>query len=361
MPVDRRPRPRSESRAGSSGDPASCAREPLDSRFRGNDVRRLKFIANEQVATRARQPAAGHGLHAPDARRRRALVLLWLVPAVWSSNYLIARAAGPYVPPHLLAFGRWAIVFVVLLALSARSLRANVRHVRSEWRHSLILGGLGMWICGAWVYIGGHTTSATNIGLIYAAAPVGIALGSQRLLGERLSNPQRLALAMALAGVLFVIARGDPAALLSVRFVAGDLWIVAATASWVAYSLLLQRWTSGLNVRDRLCCISAGGLILLAPFALYELLSRPVALEWRGLVLIFLAGLLPGLISYLAYQTIQRELGAARTALMMYVAPLYAALLAWALLGEPPRWFHAVGAILILPSIYFASRRVATS
>ena len=29
---------------------------------------------------------------------------------------------------------------------------------------------------------------------------------------------------------------------------------------------------------------------------------------------------------------------------------------AWALLGEPPQWFHAVGAALILPSIWVATR-----
>ena len=56
---------------------------------------------------------------------RLALALLWLVPLVWSSNYLIARAASGVVPPHVLAFGRWAIVFVVLLCYCWRSLLAH--------------------------------------------------------------------------------------------------------------------------------------------------------------------------------------------------------------------------------------------
>jgi drug/metabolite transporter (DMT)-like permease len=42
---------------------------------------------------------------------------------------------------------------------------------------------------------------------------------------------------------------------------------------------------------------------------------------------------------------------------MMYLAPLYAALGGWTVLGEPPRWYHAVGAVLILPSIWLATRR----
>ncbi|HEX6362476.1 MAG TPA: DMT family transporter [Albitalea sp.] len=289
-------------------------------------------------------------------RLRLARALLWIVPAVWSSNYLIARASGPFVPPHLLAFGRWAIVFAVLAVLAARTLRAAPGRWRAEWKQSVVLGALGMWICGAWVYIGGRSTSATNIGLIYAAAPVGIAIGSQRLLGERLTGAQRVAMALALAGVLFVVLQGDPRALRSIRFTAGDLWIVAATAAWIAYSLLLRAWPSRLSATERLCCICAGGLLVLLPFVAWECLAQPVALGWQGAALIVLAGLLPGLFSYLAYAFMQQELGAARAALVMYLAPVYGAGLAWWLLDEPPRWYHAVAALMILPSIHIATR-----
>lgn len=292
-----------------------------------------------------------------SARHRLAAVLFWLLPAVWSSNYLIARAAGPIVPPHILAFGRWGIVCGVLLAMCLRSLRARPGRMRAEAGQMLVLGALGMWICGAWVYLGGRSTTATNIGLIYAAAPIGIALGSQRLLGEHLGRAQHLAMAMALAGVLFVVARGDPAVLLAVRFTAGDLWIVAATASWIGYSLLLRRWPTRLNDVERLCGISAGGLAILLPFAAWEWWALPNGLDARALGLIVLAGLLPGLFSYLAYGFLQRELGAARAALVMYLAPIYGALLAWWLLDEPPQGYHVVGALLILPGMYVATRR----
>ena len=41
-----------------------------------------------------------------------------------------------------------------------------------EWKRCLVLVALGMWICGAWVYIGGRTTAAINISLICSIAPV---------------------------------------------------------------------------------------------------------------------------------------------------------------------------------------------
>ena len=41
-----------------------------------------------------------------------------------------------------------------------------------EWKRYRVLAALGMWICGAWLYIGGRTTAAINISLICSIAPV---------------------------------------------------------------------------------------------------------------------------------------------------------------------------------------------
>jgi drug/metabolite transporter (DMT)-like permease len=74
------------------------------------------------------------------------------------------------------------------------------------------------------------------------------------------------------------------------------------------------------------------------------------------LLLVLLAGTVPGVLSYGAHAYLQREVGAARTALMLYLAPLNSAALAWLVLGEAPGWYHAVGAALILPAIALATR-----
>jgi len=294
------------------------------------------------------------------AARQAALaqVLLWVVPALWSSNYLIARLANGVILPHQLAFGRWALALLLLLPFVGRGLAGRGEVWRREWPQLLALGALGMWICGAWVYLGGQTTSATNIALIYAATPVAITVMGVKLLHERMSLAQRAAVAAALAGVLFVIAKGDPVNLLEVRFVRGDAWILAAAVSWTAYSVLLKRWPSSLGAGQRLVAIIAGGLLVLLPFTVWEVATQPAPpLGGQALLLVVLAAVLPGALSYGAYSFLQRELGASRTALLLYLAPLYGALGAWLVLGEVPAWTHAAGAALILPSIWLATRR----
>jgi drug/metabolite transporter (DMT)-like permease len=286
-----------------------------------------------------------------------AQALLFIVPGLWSSNYLIARLARDVIHPHALAFGRWSLAFALLLPFVGAGLWAQRATIRREWKHLLVLGALGMWICGAWVYIGGHTTTATNIALIYAVSPVAIAVAGVLLLHERMSRAQMVAVACALAGVVFVIAKGDIDNLLAVRLTPGDGWIFAAMISWTAYSLLLRRWPSALGPGERLAAIIGGGVIVLVPFVIWEARhAPPLPFEGRALFLVMLAAVVPGVLSYGAYSLLQRELGAARTALLLYLSPLYGALLAWAVLGEPPRWYHAVGALLILPSIWLATR-----
>lgn len=288
---------------------------------------------------------------------RWAQVLLFVVPALWSSNYLIARLAHGVIHPHALAFGRWALALLIMLPFVGAELWSQRARWRTEWRQLLVLGATGMWICGAWVYLGGQSTSATNIALIYAVTPVAIAVAGVKLLHERMSAGQRWAVVSAVAGVLFVIAKGDPANLLAVRFTPGDGWIVAAAVSWTAYSVLLKRWPSAFSPAARLAAISAGGLVVLAPFVALEALTQP-ALPWTGAAigLVLLAALVPGVLSYGAYAYLQRELGAARTALLLYLSPVYGALSAWWVLGEAPGGYHLAGAALILPSIWLATR-----
>ena len=287
-----------------------------------------------------------------------ARLLLWLVPLLWSSNYIIARLGDGLIAPHALALGRWAVAAVILLPWMGRGLLRQRDVLRREWPHLLVLGFLGMYICGAWVYVAGRTTSSTNIALIYAATPMSIAAASSLLLHEKLSRAQWAGVVLALLGLLFVIAKGDPARLLAVQFVAGDAWIVAAAISWTLYSVLLKRWPSALGPGERLVAIIGGGLLVLVPTTVAEALLTPVpAFGWGAAGLVLLAAVVPGVLSYGAYSYLQRELGASRTAMMLYLAPVYGALLAWLLLGEVPGWYHLVGAAMILPSIWLASRK----
>jgi drug/metabolite transporter (DMT)-like permease len=299
----------------------------------------------------------------PDSAQRhsrQALALLWLVPALWTVNYIVARKAPGVIGPYLLAFGRWGLAALFLLILTRSELWRQRADIAKVWWQYAILGTLGMVICGAWVYQGARSTGAMNIALIYSASPVLIGLGAVLWLGERFGARQGAGVALAIAGVVHVVVKGQWTALAGVQFSAGDLWIVAATVSWAAYALLQKQWHSPLGATARLAAICLGGTLVLVPFTLWEM-SQPDALPLTGygLWLIVVAAIVPGLGAYWIYGWAQKILGASRVAVSLYLGPLYAGLAAWGVLGEPLGWHHAIGALLILPGVFLVTGKPA--
>ena len=293
-----------------------------------------------------------------EARERLALALIGVTPALWAVNFVIGRVAPGIAAPHQLALGRWALAGALLVWVARRELWRERHSTLAAWPQYLVLGGCGMLVCGAWVYLAAHTTVAMNIALIYSTSPVLIALGAALWLGERLRLRQWLGVPLALAGVLHVVVQGRWSALADLRLLPGDGWTVLATLAWAAYALLQKHWPSPLGPTARLAAISVGGALTLLPFALWEI-GLPATPAWTttatGLVL--LSALVPGIAAYWIYGWSQRVLGASRVAVTLYLSPLYAGLAAWMVLGEPLGWHHLVGAALILPGVYLVTRR----
>lgn len=288
---------------------------------------------------------------------RAAYAMLFAAPVLMTSNMLAARWVQGSIPPVSLTFWRWMLTLLILVPFAGPRLwRFRAEAVR-EWKTTLALGTLGMGVCGAPVYIGGITTSATNIGLIYAATPVLIVVFARLFWGEPVVPVKALGTALCLAGVIAVVTKGDPRAVLHLEFTAGDLWIVLAMMGWALYSVLLRYRPSRLPLMARFMAIVIAGVLANLPFYLLEAaLGHGTTPDPRtGAVVLFLA-LVPGLAAFLVYGRLVAQLGAQRTGLLMYLVPLYNAGLAYLLLGETLRPFHLVGVALILPGLWLATR-----
>jgi drug/metabolite transporter (DMT)-like permease len=297
---------------------------------------------------------------APSSARdlRIAQILLFITPAMFTTNMVMARATAGVIPPVALAELRWLGVVLVLLPFCGRELWRSRTTLLREWLHLAVLGFLGMGICGAAVYYGAFTTTATNIGLIYATSPVMIILLSRLLFAERFSLRQGLGTMLAVLGVLAIILRGDPATILQLAFTPGDLIILGAAISWALYSVLLKHWPSSLSVMARLTAIAFAGVLVMLPVQAYELAALgPPAFDARTVAAVATLILVPGVGAYATFGYMTKHLGPNRTGLMLYLAPVYTALMAWLLLGEAFAFYHWLGAALVLPGLYFATHK----
>ncbi|MEJ1993582.1 MAG: DMT family transporter [Limibacillus sp.] len=287
-----------------------------------------------------------------------ARVLLFVTPSFFASNMLIARATAELVPPVALAFGRWALALAILLALLGPSVWRARRAIAGEAAELALLGALGMGVCGAFVYIGADSTTATNIGMIYATSPVMIILLARAFYGERLTPGRWLGVFLALAGMMAIVFRGQVETLLTLDLTRGDLWIMASAFSWALYSILLKHRPTRLEPKVRFAAIMLFGTLVLAPFTLLEalLFEAPEINAVSVGAVVFLA-LVPALGAYGSYGYVQRHLGASKTGLMLYLSPVYTAVLAYFLLAEALQGYHLLGAALVLPGLWLATRR----
>ncbi|WP_343720097.1 DMT family transporter [Achromobacter dolens] len=291
--------------------------------------------------------------------------MLLAAPALFASNMVAARwAHDAALPPVFLAFGRWLIAFLILLPLAAPAL---LRHRQALWRGLptlLPLAVLGMGVAVAPQYIGAQSTSATNIALIFSCSPILVALLEAVIWRKPLSPLRAAGLALALGGVLVVLTRGDAWALARLAFGQGDLWVLLAATGWALYTVLQKRLTlPAVPDGARLAAMMLGGAIALAPFAGIEAATGAIP-PWSdprlAAVLLFLA-VVPSLGAYYVYGRLISRAGPATAGLSMFLVPVYAALLAWPLLGEAPQLFHAYGFVMILLGVKLASSRMRTA
>lgn len=299
------------------------------------------------------QPSPRHNLRRLGAQP---VVLLTLAPLFWSSNVVIGRAVAGVVPPIGLAFWRWLVGALLLWLACWPTLRRDWAVARCHLPMLLLLALLGIALFNTLLYVGLRSTTAVNGVLLQSLMPLGIVACSWLLFGEALHRAQLGGLLLSLGGVLAIVSRGDVAALVHLRLNGGDLLILAAVISYAAYSALLRR-RPPVHALSFLSLTFTLGVVLLLPFYLWEQLRvQPMPFNRTTLLVVGYLAICPSILAYLCYNRGVELLGANRAGLFLHLMPLFGSLLAALFLGERVRWFHGLGALLILSGIALATR-----
>ena len=161
----------------------------------------------------------------------KAAVLLTIPPLLWAGNAVVGRVVAPLVSPMTLNLIRWALAFVLLLPLAAPVLRAN-SPLWPSWRRFALLAILAVGGYNALLYLSLNTSTPINVTLVGSITPVWMLLIGRIFFGTPISAKQWVGAALSIAGVMLVLSRGQLDVLLQVRLVAGDLYMLLASAAW---------------------------------------------------------------------------------------------------------------------------------
>ena len=307
------------------------------------------------------------GKHASMTRlATRTALLMTLPPLLWAGNAVVGRLMVGSVPPLMLSFLRWAVAGLFLLPLGWRVL-ARPQAMAARWPHLMLLGLLGVGTYNAMQYLALVTTTPINVTLIAASSPVWMLAVGAALHGEPVRAPQFVGATLSIAGVLLVIARGDPAALARIEFVAGDLYVLVAIIAWAFYSWMLARPVASMlppqrppwNWAEFLFVQVLFGLVPTGAAAGAEFVYGAAPIMWSGTVvaaLIYIA-IGPSIIAYRCWGLGIAAGGPSLAAFFANLTPVFAALMSAVVLGEAPRWYHGLAFVLIAAGIVVSSRR----
>ena len=289
-------------------------------------------------------------------------MLLTVPPLLWAGNAVVGRLVTDLVPPITLNFLRWVLAFVILLPLAGWVLRAN-SGLWPSWKRFAWLGLLGVGCYNALQYLALKTSTPINVTLVAASTPVWMLGIGALFFGQSVSRRQLLGAVLSIAGVLLVLARGEWTALLQVRLVVGDLYVLLATIAWAFYSWLLTQRNEPAAIRNDWAAFLMAQVVMglgwsgLFSAGEWALTNARIVWGWPLAAALLYVAVGPAILAYRCWGLGIQRVGPSVAGFFSNLTPLFAAVMSTAFLGELPRLYHGVAFALIVGGIVVSSRR----
>jgi drug/metabolite transporter (DMT)-like permease len=272
--------------------------------------------------------------------------------AQWTS----AKFALAQVPPLELSTTRFAIASIVLVAAA---LITRTPLPLRRWRPVTAAAAFGFFGFNSLAFLGLRLTPASDSALIVPTTiPVATALLAT-LIHEPLTSRKLLGFAVASAGAAIVIAGGQQmGAEISTTRLLGDLLELASAVCWAACLTISAVVLRTESILGFVTMASLIGTAMLFPLGFLEQGYRDIP-TWTGQTWLAagILGVLSTVVAFLIFFWAVRRFGPSRGALISYVVPIAALVLAFIVLGERPFPLQLVGALVILAGVRLVTRR----
>ena len=244
----------------------------------------------------------------------------------------------------VLVFFRLALASLTMVAATAAAGRLDLWRPAGAARTLVVLGAI---LASHWtLYFQTIKLSSVAVAVVTVyTAPIFIALVGPLVLPERRSLVSLAALVPASTGiVLIALAGGEDGGVRPLAVATG----LGAGATYAALVIVTKRVRTGLPPATIHLWTATVAALALAPF----LAAAPRVLPSGGgeVAGVLLLGVVFTGLSGLVYITLLGHVTAQAIGVLAFLEPVSAALLAWAILGEPLGWAVAAGGALVLAS-----------
>ena len=263
-------------------------------------------------------------------------LLLVAVTAVWGWTFVVVQDA-------IALYG--VLPFLAVRFALAGAALAPVYAAKLTRRSLLVGGGIGVVLAAGYLFqtTGLLFTTPTNSGLITGLFVVFAPLADRLLFGASASRQVVVAVVLSLTGMVLLAGGGPEGANW------GDLLTLLCAAALGLHIALLSRYAAGHHAGAlTLAQILAMALLFAVAWPLFADVSLPPPEVWVALLV---TGLLASAGAFLVQTTVQQYIPAARTAIILTMEPVFAALFGYWLAGDRLVAVQIFGAALILSAL----------
>ncbi len=287
---------------------------------------------------------------------RRAYLILVFVTFCWGANAVFGRLAVGEVSPMALVTTRWLGVSLLLALFAHRRVRRDWPALRPHLPFVAALGVIGFTAFNTLFYLAAHYTTAVNIGIIQGSVPMFVLFGAFVAYRTPVTAMQAAGVVLTLAGVFVVGSGGNPAALATLAVNPGDLLMLAACALYTVYMLALRKRPES-SPLALFAIMAFAAFVASLPFTAVEaalgqfLWPTPTAWIVIALIVVF-----PSLLAQVLFIQGVAMIGPGRAGVFINLVPVFASILAVAVLDEPFENYHAAALALVLGGIFLSER-----
>ena len=282
------------------------------------------------------------------------ILLLSLTALIWAGHAVVGRLAVGQIGPMTLTCARWALALGPIAWAARGTLRRDLEILRPRWIFVGAMGALGFTAFNALFYVAAHHTGALNLSIIQGAIPALVLIGARAVFGVRITPLQALGTLATMIGVAAIAAQGDWSRLVTLSFNFGDVLLLIACVFYAFYTLGLRTRpnVSGLGF---LAAMALAALATSIPLMVFEIMSG--GFVWptgRGLFLLCYAALGPAFLAQVFFIRGVQLIGPGRAGVFVNLVPVFGALMAIVLLGEPFAAYHLAALALVVGGIAVA-------
>ncbi len=284
-----------------------------------------------------------------DAAGYAAGIVTWLLAG---SVFVAVKLGVTEMPPWTFCFWRALISALILVPLVSGHYRDMLHLLRRRWWEAAFIGAIGLGLTQGITFTALSLTSAVNVGIVFALAPMATMLLARVVLGEPMNGWQGLGMAVAFTGIVTICVHGSVAMLLGLQIGLGDGIALGAVVCFAGYTVLLKRAKFDLPTLPLLVILLVSGSLAALPFSLWEIWhGEHEHLASKGYLALAYTGVIGGAFMYFLYNWSVGVLGASRAGTLVYSQMLFASFFAWLILGERIEWYHALGGGLVVAGV----------